>query len=387
MNHRVLPLLLRISAAIITIVAIAIFFFELKAISAGNTPGISALPRILGMPVVTLAIALALAGLADLLGHVSHPAPEVMRSIGRLNQAMADLQKRVDDVAVSADRLSRNRSPAPAPLAPPAHVTASLAPGALDPLLKAIAEIRELALLTDQERKARLVTMEQERKRMLVRQVIEHIERQRWAEGNATLETIDRENPNDAEAKRIRHQFEDARRNAESITVTRGRDQIENFMSISAWDQAFTAAKRLCDDFPGNVEATRMLARVQRERDIHVETSVARMVEEIRHDIDRRLWRRALMHAQRLVEKFPDHPKTARINEQLHTLQENAEIEERQELEVRIQELIRSHKFNEAIQLSEELLGRFPHSPQAEAIESLLPRIRELAKEQEAPTA
>ena len=86
-------------------------------------------------------------------------------------------------------------------------------------------------------------------------------------------------------------------------TVSRVRDQVENFIGIGAWDQAWDLAQRLCHDFPGNVDAQRVCARVQRERDIHVETSVARMVEEIRHDIDRRLWRRALMHAQRLTEK------------------------------------------------------------------------------------
>jgi hypothetical protein len=141
------------------------------------------------------------------------------------------------------------------------------------------------------------------------------------------------------------------------------------------------------ENFPGNVEAQRLLVRVQRERDIHVETSVSRMVEEIRHDIDRRLWRRALQHAQRLVDRFPEHAKATRVSEQLPTLQQNAEIEERQELEVRIQELIRGHKFQEAIDLSEELLTRFPHSPQAEAIETLLPRIRELASEHKQPAA
>ena len=387
MNQRVLPLLLRLSAAVVTVVAIVVFFSAMREASASNKPIVSSLHNILAMPVIMIAGALLLAGLADLLAHASDPSPEITKNLSRINQSMADLQKRVDDVAVATDRLSRVRTPVAPPPAPPSHITASLAPGALDPLLKSIAEIRELALLTDDERKARLAHMEQERKRMLVRQVIEHIERQRWADGAATLDTIDREHPNDAETKRLRSQFEVARRNAESTTVARARDQIENYINTGVWDEAHQAARLLVNNFPGNVEAQRLLGRVQREREIHVETSVSRMVEEIRHDIDRRLWRRALQHAQRLVDRFPEHAKTARINEQLPTLQQNAEIEERQELEVRIQELIRGHKFQDAIDLSEELLTRFPQSPQAEAIEKLLPRIRELANEHNAPAA
>lgn len=386
MNHRVLPLLLRICAALVTIVAIGIFFIELRNLS--GSAWLDSMPRLLGWPIVMIAIALALAGLADLLAHATDTSPEVSRNFNRVHSALADIQKRVDDMAVATDRISRARAPIAAPPSPPpSHVTASLAPGALDPLVRTLNEIREISLLTDEERKQRLASMEHERKRMLIRQVIENMEHARWSAGNASLETLDREHPNDAEAKRIRHQFEEARRNAESSTVARGRDQIENYIGIGAWDEAFRSAKQLVDDFPGNVEASRLLSRVQRERDIHVETSVSRMVEEIRHDIDRRLWRRAFQHAHRLTERFPDHPKTARIKEQIGTLQQNAEIEERQELEVRIQELIRGHKFQDAIELSEELLTRFPQSPQAEAIEKLLPRIRELASEHNAPAA
>jgi hypothetical protein len=253
--------------------------------------------------------------------------------------------------------------------------------------MKMLAEIRDLSLMTEAERRERLVHMEHERKLLLVRQAIEAFEQGRWSESDMILRTLEEEHPDDGDVKRTRQQFEDARHNAEPHAMIRGREVVENFMSIGSWDQALSASQQLCNNFPGNVEAKDLQARVMRERDIHVETSVARMVEEIRHDIDRRLWRRALMHAQRLLELFPQHPKTQRIRDQLGTLRENAEIEERQELEVRIQELVRAHRFNEAIQVSEELLTRFPTSPQAEQIELLLPRIRELQKEAESPAS
>ena len=163
MNNRILPLLLRICAGVITIVAIGIFFIALRNFSTAN--GIlTSLPNLLTTPVIMIGMALALAGLADLLAHASDTSPEITRNFNRLNSALADVQKRVDDVAVAADRISRNRNvhAAPAP-APPTHVTASLAPGALDPLVKAIEEVREISLLTDDERKERLANMEHAR--------------------------------------------------------------------------------------------------------------------------------------------------------------------------------------------------------------------------------
>ena len=103
------------------------------------------------------------------------------------------------------------------------------------------------------------------------------------------------------------------------------------------------------------------------------------MFDELRHDIDRRMWRRAFMHAQHLLERFPTHARAEAVRRQLKTLQDNAEIEERQEIEVRIQELIKAQRFEEAIALGEDLIRRYPLSPQAESLDTLLPRLRDLA--------
>ena len=75
----------------------------------------------------------------------------------------------------------------------------------------------------------------------------------------------------------------------------------------------------------------------------------------------------------------PGHRKSIAIRGQLKTIRENAEIEERQEQERRIQELIRSKQFFEAIDLAEDLLQRFPNSPQADSLQKLLPKMRDLA--------
>jgi len=384
MNNRLLSMLLRLAAVVLVIAALVLFFLDFRQLQ-GFTLG--ALPRLLFPPLVTIGLALLLAGLADSLAHQNEGVAELSRSVSRIQNTLAEVQHKVEDAHVALDRLSRNR--APAVTAPqPMHVTAHLPANALDPVLKLLNEVRDLSLMTEQERHERLVHMEHERKLLLVRQAIENVEQQKWSDADHVLRTLEEEHPDDGDVKRTRQQFEDARRNAEPQAVQRAREQVENFIGIGSWDQALAVCQRLCNDFPGNIEAQNLQARLVRERDIHIETSVSLTVEEIRHDIDRRLWRRAMMHAQRLLERFPQHAKTQRIREQLGTLRENAEIEERQELEVRIQELVRARKFNEAIVVAEELLTRFPASPQAEQIEVLLPRIRELQKEAESsPTS
>jgi len=115
------------------------------------------------------------------------------------------------------------------------------------------------------------------------------------------------------------------------------------------------------------------------EKENYTENTANRLYEEIRLDIDRRLWRRAMTNAVKLLECAPGHKKSVAIRSQLKTIRENAEIEERQEQERRIQELIRGRQFFEAIDLAQDLLQRFPNSPQAETLKTLMPKLRELA--------
>ena len=86
-----------------------------------------------------------------------------------------------------------------------------------------------------------------------------------------------------------------------------------------------------------------------------------------------------MTNAVKLLECAPGHRRSAAIRPQLKTIRENAEIEERQEQERRIQEMIRTKQIPEAIDLAEDLLRRFPASPQADSLHKLLPKMRELA--------
>ncbi|MGH7176921.1 MAG: hypothetical protein ACREJC_06045 [Tepidisphaeraceae bacterium] len=322
-------------------------------------------------------------GLARLLSKWSEGPPEGMRLLTRIQQQTTENQTRLEELSVAVDRIARLRAPPPAP-APVGAPVAAPSSTSLDisPLLKMLEEIRDAALLTDDERRGRIRQLSDERKLYFIRHAIGAIESSHWGEASGIVLKLEQEHPTDMDVRRVRQQLEDGRARAEGETVRRIRDQIESHIGIGSWVQAETMARQLSGDFPGNAEARGLLERVVRDRNVFQETTVARMLDEVRNDIDRRLWRRACTHALTLVEKYADHPKTQRLKEQLATLRDNAEIEERQEKEVRIQELIRGRQFHEAIALAEDLLERFPNSPQAEAIEVLLPRIRELADEE-----
>jgi uncharacterized membrane protein YheB (UPF0754 family) len=157
-------------------------------------------------------------------------------------------------------------------------------------------------------------------------------------------------------------------------------------MALSNWEVALATANQYAQQHPEDADAQWLRQRVQREYDIYREGSVRRLYEQIKEELERKHYRRALSIARRLLDKFPDHKKSQKIRQQLPTILENAEIEERQEDETRIQSFIKSKRFQDAVELGEALLNKYPMSPQAESLEEMLPRLRQLAIEQEAET-
>lgn len=333
-------------------------------------------PRLTAWTGLLLAIgaAAALVALAALIAREATAPPEVHSALSRLQQQLMEVQVKLRELQLMSDRASR-AGPSHAE-APQKDYTAQF-----DQLATAIAEVREISLLPDADRRQRLQLYRAQRKATLIRELFGLVAAHEWPRAERMLITLETEYPNDDEVAKGRSYLDHSRRLFADDAIQKATAQIEELMASAAWDRALEQAQLLVQGFPDNGDAHALLTRVQRERDTYRETTCQRMFEEIRHDIDRRIWRRALMHAERLLEQFPQHRLAEGIRAQLATLQENAEIQERQEMEVRIQELIRDGRFDEAIELAEDVLRRFPLSSQAEALDKLLPRIRELARQ------
>jgi len=167
-------------------------------------------------------------------------------------------------------------------------------------------------------------------------------------------------------------------------SLDKARARVDDLMALSNWELALAIATTFAAENPDDSDAQWLRQRVTREFEIYREGSVRRLYDQIKEELERMKYRRALSIARRLLEKFPEHKKSEKIRRQLPTILENAEIEERQEEEQRIQSFIKPKRFADAVELGEALLAKYPMSPQASSLEEMLPRLRELAIEQEA---
>jgi outer membrane protein assembly factor BamD (BamD/ComL family) len=311
-------------------------------------------------------------------------------ALAQILETLNAVKLELEQVPVNIVSQQATNEPAPAPPPPPPQNVAKSPPAqpaettaALQRIAARLDEIRDLCLLDDSQRQARLAQGQANRKTALLTAGNDSLKKQAWAHVEKIVAILDQEFPEDPAAREFKEEVIAARQRIENQTAGEVSSRIEDLMAVGSWDKAIELATKFTTDFPENADAKAQLERVRREHEIYVESSVTRLYDEIKSDIDRRRWRQALVGARKLLKEFSGHRKTARIRAQFKTIQENAEIEERQEQEQRLQELIRGKRFAEAIELAEDLIDRYPQSPQAASLEELLPKLRAYAMHHE----
>jgi hypothetical protein len=318
---------------------------------------------------LAIGVTSALWGIASVLTRERQAPKDLLHSITRLQQQLMDLGVKVNDLQLLSERASRPAKP----------VTVKDYSQELETLQQSLGELRTLLLLPDTQRNRLAEENRKQRRESMIKHVFDVVSAHDWAVAQRELILLETEFPNDDDVAKARHYLEHTRKLFESETLVRSVREIEQLMAAGAWEQAAERSRTLLSGFPANPEVQSLQARVEREFSIFQETNIQRMFDEIRHNIDNRDWRKALMHAERMIELHPHHRLTDVLHDQIKTLMDNAEIEERQELEIRIQEYLRDGQFDRAIEMAEDVIQRYPHSPQADSLKALLPRIREIA--------
>ncbi|HEY1921602.1 MAG TPA: hypothetical protein VGG44_02460 [Tepidisphaeraceae bacterium] len=385
-----LPGVLRLTAIILVVGGI--FLGILDAYGAARMPVSAEESFASRLPALVQAVAIVFGLVA--LGGVMYGLGMMMENPGAGTEqdsirGNAEIRQSIQKLESAVQRLVEQRSESPAAHGP-AHL-GDVGPGdtvagsglgeseSMHQVMQLLQEIRELALLSDAQRQQRLEDALHHRRNYLVAEANRLSELKEWSATENAVLAIENEFPGDAILKDLRARVVAGRKGAERDSFSAVHDRVEDLMAVWAWDQAYADAARFVENFPEHSEGRELLMRVMRERDAYIENSANLLYEEIRADIERRSYRRAMTNAVKLLEFAPGHRRSAAIRPQLKTIRENAEIEERQEQERRIQELIRAKQIPEAIDQAEDLLRRFPNSPQADSLQKLLPKMRELA--------
>ena len=247
----------------------------------------------------------------------------------------------------------------------------------LERMIKLLEEMKEVSMLDETQRQSRRKQILARRKGSRLEEAARLINRQNWEEADALLHLLESLHPGDADVQACRHQLDDARIASQADVWEQLRQNVDQLLALSKYDEALAATSTFLDRFPTHTDCQQLALRVRHDAMAYTEAVSNRMYEQIKSAVEARQWRTAFDGIQRFLEQFPDHPRAAKIRNQMRVIQKNAEIEERHALEDHIRDLINAKQYAEAADQAEDLLARFPESPQAAYLTDLLPKLRE----------
>lgn len=252
----------------------------------------------------------------------------------------------------------------------------------LEELVHLTRELRDIELLSEPERAARLKHEAEELVRQLEHDIPALLREHNLQEAQQRLQRARRRFPSLAHWDALAGQIEQARAKFEAHDLNVATREVDDLSALGAWDRALDTVRTLRQRHPASEKVAELARRVALARDKATAEERARLMAQAQDATNRRQWAQALQLVQRVIERFPGSPEAQELRNQLPTVRANAEIQRRQEMEAEIRTLIKEHRLSEALRIANELIAHYPDSPQAHALrEQILPRLEQRAAE------
>ncbi|MBP7933464.1 MAG: hypothetical protein KA354_02340 [Phycisphaerae bacterium] len=250
----------------------------------------------------------------------------------------------------------------------------------LTELPRLMTEIRDILLLPEEHRQRRF------------EQIIESEFTQRLARARQCTASRDfhhaREELNilaarfgeDDRIREARGTLERVAKAAEEQDIVSVRRQIQDFMGLNRWDEAEKLARELTDKYPSAPDPVALIEHVCRERQVYEQRQRVRILEEIQGYVHQRRWKEAAEGTRQFLVRFPVGPDADNLRTQIDTLEANAEIQIRQQLENQFKDCLKQQQYWDALALARRIVTEYPFSPQANALRGRVARLEELAR-------
>jgi len=154
------------------------------------------------------------------------------------------------------------------------------------------------------------------------------------------------------------------------------KQRIENMMSVAQFTRAEKLAQALLAAVPDSDEAETLLETVRRESSAFRTEQQSRLFAEFQRWTESRQWVKAMGVGEQLVEQYPASAEAQKVAGSMSTVRKNAHFEEARSLRDRIRDLIKRKRYSEAVDVSEDLMRRFPNTQVAKQLKSLLPDLK-----------
>lgn len=238
-------------------------------------------------------------------------------------------------------------------------------------------EVRDISLLNEPQRQARLDYQCAQWIGRLEEQVPDLLRQHDWVKARALVQEARLRFPHVKNWLTLEDQVEQARAAVEARDVESAHRQVDEFIKLGAWDRVADVVQELVARHPSSVRAIELQRRIAREQDKIDTDQRARLMAQAQAAANNKEWPTALGLAQQLIARYPRSTEADALRAQMATLRENAEIYQRQQMELSIREHIRRHDYQSALRMAQDLIERYPNSPQANALRGQVGKLLE----------
>ncbi len=249
----------------------------------------------------------------------------------------------------------------------------------LQQLVQLTREVRDIEMLSAEERADRLRAEGEQLARQLEAEVPTLLREHSWLEARRRVQEARLRFPSLPNWNALEDQIDQAREGVEAQDFDAATREVDDLISLGAWERATEAVRDLQQRHPDSPRVGQLAHRVQLGREKAAAEERARLMAMAQEATDRRDWTVALRRVEEVLARYPNSLEAKDLREQLPTLRSNAEIQARQQMEMEIRDLIKDKRFADALQVARALIAQYPDSPQAAVLRDQLPRLEEKA--------
>lgn len=249
----------------------------------------------------------------------------------------------------------------------------------LDEVVLLLREARDIAMLDENQRRLRLENLGQATVDKLQREVPELLLEHNWVEARQRVLAARSRFPGRSEWTVLDQQIDKERSQLETRDIESAERQVQELTSLGAWERIAEVVQELQRRHPDSPRAQSLVQRVRAARDRVESEQRQRQMAAVQELAKNREWVKAYETANSLIRTYSKSQEAQALRMDLPLLRENAEIATRKQYESHYQELVRQHRYHDALQVAREVIDKYPDSPQAEAMRSQIDKLEQRA--------
>lgn len=314
-------------------------------------------------------------GLHNSVDHLRGRVDEAHRDIaGRLMILEEGLQNLSTAGSMGVERATSSREPIS---------TSSTDSHSNNQMVELLMQLRDFGLMNDQQRKVAADQYWEKKKGKLAEVIRQHMHRRDWRKARERINELLAAAPDDPLGHEFSEHLEQQKKAEVSQVVLEARNEVGALISVGEWDKVRELIKGLCARYPDEPSVTTLVEQVRREEHAARIDELQRLFATLKDATEHRQWHRAMMCARQLIERYPDEKLVDRIRSDLPTLEQNARIQERKEEEAMFQDLLHRQRYEEAMEVANRIVEKFPDSAAAVELTSrMIPKVQELARQE-----